>query len=190
MSNGQWPAHSPPLQNILSWRLDTALTIPCSQEQELSLQNICSGKIQSSLEHQRMNKWTMSFVHSTLDTFKLSTFAASPIVFKLLPGTSQPWFVYASSTLRWWDTFVYNKCFKRVGHCCSFFFLSSMHPKEASLFLKPGLCQSKSSLGLWIFLLSSYMAATSSNGWLLITLLLTCVQRAMNWNHKSQAACS
>lgn len=172
------------------WRLDTALTTPFSQEQELSLQNICSGKIQSSLDHQRTDKWTMSFVHSTLDTFKLSTFAALHIVFKLLPGTSQPWFFYASYTLRWIDTFVYKKCFKRVAHCWSLFFLSSMHRKEASLFLKPGLRQSKSSLGLWIFLLSSYMAAASSNGWLLITLLLTHVQRAMNWNHKPQAACS
>lgn len=40
------------------------------------------------------------------------------------------------------------KCFKRVGDHHSLLSGSSMHHKEASLFLKPGLCQGKSSLGL------------------------------------------
>lgn len=43
----------------------------------------------------------MGFVHSILETFKLSIVTASRIVFKLLAGTSQVWFVCISSTLRW-----------------------------------------------------------------------------------------
>lgn len=42
----------------------------------------------------------MGFVHSILETFKLSIVTASRIVFKLLAGTSQVWFVCVSSTLR------------------------------------------------------------------------------------------
>lgn len=163
-SNEKWPVHSYPLWHTLPWRLGIALTSSSSQQWELSHQNICGGEVQSSQEHQGKDKWTMDFIHSILDTFELSTVATSCVALNQgLYKQAVICFCFFQSKMT--ETFVYMKCFEEVGGCYSLLFGSSVHHKEASLLLKPGLSWGKSPLGLWIFSLSSHIAAVSSRGY-------------------------
>lgn len=99
-----------------------------------------------------------------LDTFELSTVATSCVALNQgLYKQAVICFCFFQSKMT--ETFVYMKCFEEVGGCYSLLFGSSVHHKEASLLLKPGLSWGKSPLGLWIFSLLSHIAAVSSHGY-------------------------